>query len=316
MGWPATNARTKCSRHCATPKACRRALQHGGVPDHAERFSASARPYQRAREMFVNYGMTLLVTQSDYNIAYLYYLRGEYSRAIRNVARHAHRIGKERRRACARALLSRSLGDLSRTEYERRGEEIAHEGYLRFQKLGMGYEEAKCLANEAMAVESTGQGGSAHSSSSPKRAKFSFAKKISCGRRWWICTRQSSCSKRGAFSNRGASCQRAVAFFETSVLHGKAALCHLLLARIAVRTGELPLAHEECTRALERVAGVESPSLHYQAHFLLGQIQQASHDSSGATSLTRRHAGTRDASQQPPRRRNQDFIHEEPARSL
>ena len=31
--------------------------------------------------------MTLLVTQSDYNIAYLYYLRGEYSRAIKMLAR-------------------------------------------------------------------------------------------------------------------------------------------------------------------------------------------------------------------------------------
>jgi len=29
--------------------------------------------------------------------------------------------------------------------------EMAHEGFLRFQKLGMGYEAAKTLANEATA---------------------------------------------------------------------------------------------------------------------------------------------------------------------
>ena len=45
-------------------------------------FPRALATYQRAREMCVSHGMTLLVTQSDYNIAYLYYLRGEYSRAI------------------------------------------------------------------------------------------------------------------------------------------------------------------------------------------------------------------------------------------
>ncbi len=32
--------------------------------------------------MCVEHGMPLLVAEADYNIAYLYYLRGEYTRAI------------------------------------------------------------------------------------------------------------------------------------------------------------------------------------------------------------------------------------------
>src|SRR6202021_3324834 len=46
-------------------------------------FPRALSTYQQAREMFAQYGRTLLVTQRDYNIAYLYYLRGEYSRAIK-----------------------------------------------------------------------------------------------------------------------------------------------------------------------------------------------------------------------------------------
>src|SRR5260370_26192808 len=38
--------------------------------------------YRKAREACERYGMPLLREQADYNIAYLYYFRGAYSRAI------------------------------------------------------------------------------------------------------------------------------------------------------------------------------------------------------------------------------------------
>src|SRR5437879_11688072 len=38
--------------------------------------------HQRARAICEQHGMPLLVAQADYNVAYLFYLRGEYSRAI------------------------------------------------------------------------------------------------------------------------------------------------------------------------------------------------------------------------------------------
>ena len=77
-------------------------------------------------------------------------------------------------------------------------------------------------------------------------------------------------------------CSGAAQFFDGSFLPGKAVLCHLLLARLSLRTGELAGAQAESSRAIERLARLEAPVLHYQAHFLMGQIQQASGDLSGA----------------------------------
>ena len=51
-------------------------------------------------------------------------------------------------------------------------------------------------------------------------------------------------------------CSAAARFFDTSFLPGKAVLCHLLLARICLRTGELPAARSECARALDRLASL------------------------------------------------------------
>ena len=244
-------------------------------------FPRALASYQRAREMFVKYGMTLLVTQSDYNIAYLYYLRGEYSRAIQML--RATRIDSEKNGdAHVHALCFLDLSEIYlELNMSAEAGEIAHEGYLRFQKLGMGYEEAKCLANEAMAASQLGKALGSLDLFAKAREIFIREKNLA----WPSLVdlyQAVVLFEEGRLYEARRFCQRAAGFFETSVLHGKAAFCHLLLARIAVRTGELTLAHEECTRALERVAGVESPSLHYQAHFLLGQIQQASHDSSGA----------------------------------
>jgi len=47
---------------------------------------------------------------------------------------------------------------------------------------------------------------------------------------------------------------------------------------LSLRAGELAAAQEESSRAIERLAHFEAPVLHYQAHFLKGQIQQASGD--------------------------------------
>jgi ATP/maltotriose-dependent transcriptional regulator MalT len=77
-------------------------------------------------------------------------------------------------------------------------------------------------------------------------------------------------------------CSGAAQFFDGSFLPSKAVLCHLLLARLSLRTGELAAAHAESSRAIERLARLEAPVLQYQAHFLMGQIQQASGDLSGA----------------------------------
>lgn len=244
-------------------------------------FPRALATYQRARDMFVKHKMTLLVTQSDYNIAYLYYLRGEYSRAIQML--RATRVESEKNGDAH--VLALCFLDLSEIYLElnmsRDAREIAHEGYLRFKDLGMGYEEAKCLANEAMAASQLGKAlGSlelfATAGEIFRREKNSvWPSLIDLYQSVVLCDE-------GRLFEAKRLCRKTADFFENSPLHGKAAFCHLLLARIAMRMADFETARKECGHALEQVAGLESPSLHFQGHFLMGRIQQEAGDPSGA----------------------------------
>jgi len=246
-------------------------------------FPRALATYQRARDMFVQYGMTLLVTQSDYNIAYLYYLRGEYSRAIQML--RATRAESEKNGDAH--VLALCFLDLSEIYLElnmsAEAGEIAREGYLRFQKLEMGYEEAKCLANEAMALSQLGKAVNSLELFAKAR-EILVREKNSVWPSLIDLYKAVVLFEEGRLFEARRFCNQSAEFFAKSVLHGKAAFCHLLSARIAERMGDLQLARKECTRALERVANLESPSLHFQAQFLMGQILQGLGDSAAAYS--------------------------------
>jgi len=114
-------------------------------------FPRSLDCYQKSRELSVRYGMPLLRDQADYNIAYLYYFRGEYSRAIEMLfatRRACELTGDAYHLALCHMDLSEIYLELNLSEEAR---EMAHEAFRRFEKLGMGYETAKSLANEAIA---------------------------------------------------------------------------------------------------------------------------------------------------------------------
>jgi len=114
-------------------------------------FPRSLDCYQKSRELSVRYGMPLLRDQADYNIAYLYYFRGEYSRAIEMLfatRRACELTGDAYHLALCHMDLSEIYLELNLSEEAR---EMAQEAFQRFEKLGMGYEAAKSLANEAIA---------------------------------------------------------------------------------------------------------------------------------------------------------------------
>ena len=244
-------------------------------------FPRALSTYQRAREMFVQYGMTLLVTQSDYNIAYLYYLRGEYSRAIkmlRAAREECERNGDAHVLALCYLDLSEIYLELNLSTDAR---DTAHEGYLRFQKLGMGYEEAKCMANEAMALSQLDKNVAALELFSQARENFVREKNLVWPSLIDLYQALVLCEE-GRFFEARRLCKRASDFFETSILSSKRILCQLLLARLTLQIGDASAAYQECQRALEQVAQKETPALSYQSHFLMGQIQQARGDSRAA----------------------------------
>ena len=244
-------------------------------------FPRALATYQRAREMCVSHGMTLLVTQSDYNIAYLYYLRGEYSKAI-EMLRATREECEKNGDAHVLALCYLDVSEIYlELNLSIEAKEAAHEGYLRFQKLGMGYEEAKCQAYEAMASSQLGKALGSLELFAQARAKFVNEKNLV----WpWLMDLYQAVVlyNEGRLFEARRLCAGAATFFDGSFLPNKAVLCHLLLARLSLRTGELEAAQAAASRAIERLADLEAPVLHYQAHFLMGQIQQASGDFSGA----------------------------------
>jgi len=244
-------------------------------------FPRALATYQGARFFCQQNKMPLLVAQADYNIAYLYYLRGEYSRAIEALyaARRAcEATGDAYHFALCHLDLSDIYLELNLSEEAR---EIAHEGFLRFEKLGMGYEAAKTLANEATAYGQQGKTVQALERFAKAREIFEREKNLVWP--WLIDLYQGLLLfHEGRYFEARRLCIAAAAFFDRSALSGKAVLAHLLLARIALQVGDSAGAQKETDESLERLKRLQAPVLAFQAHLLAGQIAQARNERAAA----------------------------------
>ena len=237
-------------------------------------FPRALATYQRARSFCSQHNMPLLVAQADYNIAYLYYLRGEYSRAIEALyaARRAcEAIGDAYHLALCHLDLSDIYLELNLSEEAR---EMAHEGFLRFEKLGMGYEAAKTLANEAIAYGQ--QGKTVQALERFAKAREIFVREDNLVWPWLIDLYQGLLLfQEGRYFEARRLCHSAAAFFDQSALSGKAVMVHLLLAQIALHVEDLAAADEETRAAVVKLSGLQTPVLIYQTHFLHGEIARA-----------------------------------------
>jgi CHAT domain-containing protein/tetratricopeptide (TPR) repeat protein len=237
-------------------------------------FPRALATYQRARAFCQQHNMPLLVAQADYNIAYLYYLRGEYSRAIEALyaARRAcEATGDAYHFALCHLDLSDIYLELNLSEEAR---EMAHEGFLRFQRLGMGYEAAKTLANEATAYGQ--QGKTVQALERFVKAREIFVREDNLVWPWLIDLYQGLLLfQEGRYFEARRLCASAAAFFDQSALSGKAVLAHLLLAQIALQVDDLRGADQETRAAIAKLSGLQTPVLIYQAHFLEGEIARA-----------------------------------------
>ena len=240
-------------------------------------FPRALATYQGARSFCEQNNMPLLVAQADYNIAYLYYLRGEYSRAIEALYA-ARRACEDTGDAYHFALCHLDLSDIYlELNLSEEAREMAHEGFLRFQKLGMGYEAAKTLANEATAYGQQGKTVQALERFAKAREIFEREKNLVWP--WLIDLYQGLLLfHEGRHFEARRLCIAAARFFDRSALPGKAVLAHLLLARIALQVGDFAEAQRETKESLARLKGLQTPVLAYQAHLLEGQIAQARND--------------------------------------
>ena len=238
-------------------------------------FARALSTYQAAREFSGEHDMPLLVVQADYNIAYLYYLRGEYSEALKRL--QAARAAAEKTGDFYHAALC----DLDQSEIYlelnlfEEAAEMAREAFDAFERLGTGYEAAKSLANLAIALSYRGE--SARALALFEQARERFVHEQNQVWPWLIDLYRALVLFNGGrlFESRRL-CSEALSYFEGSAHRGKAVQCHLLLARLGLHVGDLITARLECDRALERLAFLEAPVLTYQTHFVMGQVERAS----------------------------------------
>jgi CHAT domain-containing protein len=230
--------------------------------------------YRRAREFCEGHGMPLLVRQSDYNIAYLYYLRGEYGRAIdslRSTREVCQKTGDGHHFALCYLDLSEIYVELNLSE---EAAQMAQEAVKLFEKLGTGYEAAKSLVNHAIALSQQEMAPEALALFSKARELF-----VKEGNHVWPSLinlyEAVVYFHQGRYPEAHRLCEAAYDFFRTSVLQAKAVVCRLLLARLALITGDLERALGQCETAAKQADQMESPILQYQSRFVLGQVHEA-----------------------------------------
>ncbi len=237
-------------------------------------FSKAIDAYRQARHFCEGHGMPLLVSQADYNIAYLHYQRGEYGKAI-EMLRAARLACKKVDDAYHLALCNLDLAELYlELNLSSDAAELAQQGYEGFQKLGMGYESAKCLAFSAIAASQQG-----HAFEGLKL--FSEAREIFVREKNQAWPSLIDLYRALVFYNEGRLFEarrlsvEALESFRSLNLRHKVVLAQLLLARIALRTEDVEQAYLHAQEAMGECAELEAPVLAYQAHLLMGNIHSA-----------------------------------------
>ena len=236
-------------------------------------FARALETYKRAKELLKERDLPLIRLITDYNVAYLHYLRGDYRRAI-EMLKNSRIAAEQISYTYLVALCYLDLSDIYiELNLSEEAKSVAEESYLLFRETGIGYEAAKALANQAIAF---GQDGKTRRALELfAEAKTLFEKEKNEVFPWLIDLYQAIVLfHEGRYYEARRLAHGATGFFDGSFLKNKAVVCHFVLAQIAIRTGNMQEAREECARALAFVQTLDAPILSYQAHFLLGQIEQ------------------------------------------
>jgi CHAT domain-containing protein len=237
-------------------------------------FDRALETYSRARSFCDAHGMPTLVALVDYNIAYLYYLRGQYSTALELYKGMRERFRKlEDRYHEALCLLDESEMYLE-LNLSGDAEETAKAAFETFRDLSTGYEAGKARLNQAIACAQLGKTRVALALF--REARGIFDREKSEVQLSVIDLYQALVLfEEGRFFEARRVARRALSFFESFSLPRKTILCRLLLARLSLRIGDLTAAEWECRAAREALEVCEAPILEYQAHCLMGQVQEA-----------------------------------------
>lgn len=234
-------------------------------------FQRALATYQQARAFAQQHGMQVLVGQADYNVAWLYYLRGEYRRAIdllRSTRETCEKTGDQYHFALCHIDLSDIYLELN---LGKEAAEMAEKAFSYFHQLEMRYETGRSQVNLAIATSRQGQPSSA-------LELFAKARKIFVAEDNLVWPSLIDLYQALVLYDEGHDaearrrCIAAQKFFRRFHLVGKLVLSQLLLAQLHLRSGRSRLALAQCTAALNRLAKLDLPLLSCQAQCLMAQI--------------------------------------------
>ena len=234
-------------------------------------FSKGQEAYLKTRALALSENMPSIAAQADYNVAYLYYRRGDYMKAIQLY---------QQTRAyceCVADRLHRALCDLDQAEMylelhlNPEGTQLAQQAVSAFEKMDMGYEAAKALVWLGIA---------AHQNGKPFEALDFFAKAQeqmkSQENAVWVALldfyRAIVLYQEGRFHEALRSCIAAHNFFSSFPNAGKTIQVQLLQARLHLALGETRDADGLCNSAIRAAERLRSPFLLTQGFALRGQI--------------------------------------------
>lgn len=234
-------------------------------------FQRALATYQQARSFAEQHGMQVLVGQTDYNVAWLYYLRGEY--------RHAIDLLRATRETCEKtgdryhfALCHIDLSDIYlELNLSKEAAEMAEKASTYFRQLEMKYETGRSLVNLAIARSRLNQ-------PTPALELLAKARKIFVAEDNLVWPslidlyQALVLYEEGHDTEARQRCITAQKFFRRFKLAGKLVLSQLLLAQLHLRSKRPRLALAQCTAALTRLAKLELPLLNCQAQVLMAQI--------------------------------------------
>jgi tetratricopeptide (TPR) repeat protein len=235
-------------------------------------FHGALAAHKETRQVADRYGMQVLAGQADYNIAGLYHLRGENTRAIRMLL--------ATRETCRKAndpyhvaLCNLDLSEIYlQLNLHGPAEEMAQEASSGFQDLGIGYEAGKSLVNLALAM--AGQNRFAPALEILKNVRRQFTEEENSAWPFQIdLYRSAILVERGHTRDAQQLCAGALRFFRTAGIPSKIVLCQLLLARSYLRAGKLRSAIYQCSTALATLSKVDLPIFACQAQQLMGRVE-------------------------------------------
>lgn len=260
---------------------CRVHMNRAVILTGLNRAPEAFREYEIARKLAAETDMPLLASQCDYNICYLHFLQGEYTKALEMLNAVRKRVNE-----CGDRWHS-ALCNLDQSEIylelnmHNDAIELAGKAYEGFDQLGMVYEMAKALVFMGIAYNHLHSYGKALELFD--RARVMFKQQ---GNEVWLSLvdlyQGIVFFRTGRYFESLDLARKAHEFFSASGLKTKAIYAQLFVARVHLQLGNLDHAWIEARGALKTLGEAPAPWLEYQIHFVLGDIQARRGDAPAA----------------------------------